>query len=79
MILIEIIDNGPGMNAEQRARIFEPFSRPRPVALDLAWRLSAELWSLTAAQPPWGAPQTGGPDHSAIYRSTHRRGTPLTD
>lgn len=59
VILIEITDNGPGMNAEQRARIFEPFFTTKTRGTGLGMAIVRRIMESHSGTATVGAPQTG--------------------
>jgi signal transduction histidine kinase len=58
-ILIEITDNGPGMNAEQRARIFEPFFTTKTRGTGLGMAIVRRIMESHGGTATVGAPSTG--------------------
>ena len=58
-ILIEITDNGPGMNAEQRARIFEPFFTTKTRGTGLGMAIVRRIMESHGGTATVGAPQIG--------------------
>jgi PAS domain S-box-containing protein len=58
-ILIEIADNGPGMNAEQRARIFEPFFTTKTRGTGLGMAIVRRIMESHGGTATVGAPERG--------------------